>query len=109
MIIVRSERRLPPTKGISEYPRMGSSLARRVIQVRVVLGYVSVEAWDPTRRVFPLQQKEAPQNEISCAANSPDAHPQISAEIPWRVLVSGPYWCMMGQTRERTFLRNSTE
>ena len=26
MIIVRSERRLPPTKGISEYPRMGSSL-----------------------------------------------------------------------------------
>ena len=27
MIIVRSERRLPPTKGISEYPRMGSSLA----------------------------------------------------------------------------------
>ena len=37
------------------YPRMGSSLARRVIQVRVVLGYVSVEPWDPTRRVFPLQ------------------------------------------------------
>ena len=31
MIIVRSEtrtrRRLPPTKGISEYPRMGSSLS----------------------------------------------------------------------------------
>ena len=26
----------------------------RVIQVRVVLGYVSVEPWDPTRRVFPL-------------------------------------------------------
>ena len=60
MIIVRSERRLPPTKGISdsepEYrdPRM----AQRVIQVRVVLGYVSVEPWDddPTRRhgVFPL-------------------------------------------------------
>ena len=25
-IIVRSERRLPHTKGISEYPRMGSSL-----------------------------------------------------------------------------------
>ena len=23
MIIVRSERRLPPTKGIAEYPRMG--------------------------------------------------------------------------------------
>ena len=25
------------------------------IQVRVVLGYVSVEPWDPTRRAFPLQ------------------------------------------------------
>ena len=58
MIIVRSERRLPPTKGISEYPsRMGPGSSRRVIQVRVVpvLGYVSVEPWDPTRRVFPLQ------------------------------------------------------
>ena len=27
------------------------------IQVRVVLGYVSVEPWDPTRRVFPLQRR----------------------------------------------------
>ena len=27
----------------------------RLRLVRVVLGYVSVEPWDPTRRVFPLQ------------------------------------------------------
>ncbi len=26
-------------------------------QVRVVLGYVSVEPWDPTRRVFPLHSE----------------------------------------------------
>jgi len=65
MIIVRSERRLPPTKGISEYPRMGSSLEGNTStagsaesnghgRVQVVLGYVSVEPRDPTRRVFPL-------------------------------------------------------
>ena len=57
MIIVRRERRLPPTKGISVGWEVASE-ARRVIQVRVVLGYVSVEPWDddPTRRhgVFPL-------------------------------------------------------
>ena len=53
MILVRSERRLPPTKGISVGWEVASE-ARRVIQVRVVLGYVSVEPWDPTRRVFPL-------------------------------------------------------
>ena len=42
MILVRSERRLPPTKGISVGWEVASE-ARRVIQVRVVLGYVSVE------------------------------------------------------------------
>ena len=57
MILVRSERRLPPTKGISVGWEVASE-ARRVIQVRVVLGYVSVEPWDPTRDRGALRLKQ---------------------------------------------------
>ena len=61
MIIVRSERRLPPAKGISEYRRypslrMGSTVGSLAGNASAGCAWIRLsEPWDPTRRVFPLQ------------------------------------------------------
>ena len=65
MIIVRSERRLPPAKGISEYRRypslrMGSTVGSLAGNASAGCAWIRLsEPWDPTRRVFPLHSLRA--------------------------------------------------